>query len=101
MYILQQILQAKKGFEHPYEHPLSVIENELEFHRDKCGKNFAFKRGLQRHIGNVHTHSLLLRSDLNSNMPIDFNQGRKFFFEKYSSWVKISSNYLEIKRSIK
>ena len=44
-------LQAKKGVEHPYEDSLSV---EVEFRCDKCGKDFAFKRGLQRHIGNVH-----------------------------------------------
>ena len=77
MYILQQILQSKKGVEHPYEHPLSVIENELEFHCDKCGKDFAFKRGLQRHIGNVHTHSLLLRSDLTC-LLISTNEGNSF-----------------------
>jgi hypothetical protein len=27
---------------------------KLEFHCDICGKDFAFKRGLRRHIGNVH-----------------------------------------------
>ena len=31
-----------------------IEEAGVEFCCDICGKDFAFKRGLRRHIGNVH-----------------------------------------------
>ena len=58
-------------------HRNQKIHEGIEFRCDICGKDFVFKRGLQRHIGNVHTHSLLLRSDLTC-LLISTNEGNSF-----------------------
>ena len=41
---ISSVLEGEKplSVNHPYEDPLSIIENELEFQCDKCG-NFAYK----------------------------------------------------------
>ena len=50
---ISSVLEGEKplSVNHPYEDPLSIIENELEFQCDKCG-NFAYKDTLAMYMKN-------------------------------------------------